>query len=72
MSCTAARSLARSGCAGALNYGALCLQPGKKCWVLHVDGLVLNDDGAVLDALSMGMRVRRVRVQPWPAAAGGE
>jgi len=57
LAATLARSVAPTPSGkGALDYGALCIQPGKKCWVLHVDGLVLNDDGGVLDALSMGMR----------------
>jgi len=41
---------------GALDFAALCIVPGRQCWVLNVDGLVLNYDGAVLDALSIAMR----------------
>ena len=45
---------------GALDFTALGIVPKRQCWVLHVDGLVLNDDGGILDALSMGMRVRQL------------
>eukprot|EP00775_Hariotina_reticulata_P007955 gene7955-8153_t len=39
-----------------LNLKALCLVPGKTCWVVYVDALVLNDGGNVLDALSVAAR----------------
>ena len=42
------------GCA--LDMSALGIQRGKSCWILQVDGLVLADDGNVLDALSMATR----------------
>ena len=30
---------------------------GKTCWVIFVDGLVLNADGSVIDALSIATKV---------------
>jgi len=41
---------------GALDFKALGIMPGRKCWLLHVDGIVLNHDGSLLDALSMATR----------------
>lgn len=42
---------------GAMDLQSLCVLPGKTCWVLHIDGLVLNADGSVLDALSLATKV---------------
>ncbi|GAX79785.1 hypothetical protein CEUSTIGMA_g7225.t1 [Chlamydomonas eustigma] len=36
-----------------IDLGALNIISGKSCWHLYLDALVLNDDGNVLDALSM-------------------
>eukprot|EP00878_Enallax_costatus_P003984 GHUV01004207.1.p1 GENE.GHUV01004207.1~~GHUV01004207.1.p1 ORF type:complete len:283 (+),score=74.05 GHUV01004207.1:155-1003(+) len=41
---------------GGLDLKSLCLVPGKTCWLVYVDALVLNDGGNVLDALSMAAR----------------
>eukprot|EP00879_Flechtneria_rotunda_P014709 GHRR01015370.1.p1 GENE.GHRR01015370.1~~GHRR01015370.1.p1 ORF type:complete len:284 (+),score=64.02 GHRR01015370.1:281-1132(+) len=50
-------SLVGSPAAGAgLDLKALCLVPGKTCWIVYVDALVLNDGGNVLDALSIASR----------------
>ncbi|KAK9842914.1 hypothetical protein WJX74_004343 [Apatococcus lobatus] len=46
----------QSGKGGALDLQSLCVLPGKTCWVLHVDGLILNADGSVLDALSLAIK----------------
>lgn len=35
---------------------ALCLIEGVKCWALHVDALVLDSGGNLLDALSVAVR----------------
>eukprot|EP00882_Tetradesmus_deserticola_P005713 GHRQ01006015.1.p1 GENE.GHRQ01006015.1~~GHRQ01006015.1.p1 ORF type:complete len:283 (+),score=101.25 GHRQ01006015.1:153-1001(+) len=43
-----------AGCG--LDLAALCLVPGKTCWLVYVDALVLNDGGNVLDALSIAAR----------------
>lgn len=39
-----------------LDLQSLCLVPGKTCWIVYVDALVLNDGGNVLDALSIAAR----------------
>jgi exosome complex component RRP42 len=44
-----------SGAAAELRAG-LCLIPGKKCWALQVDTLVLDSDGSVGDAASLAVR----------------
>ena len=36
-----------------MDLRALSIITGKSCWNLYVDALVLNDDGNVLDALSL-------------------
>jgi len=41
---------------GALDWGALCVLPGARVWLLALDCLVLSDDGAVLDALSLAAK----------------
>lgn len=41
---------------GSLDLKALCVLPGKTCWVVYVDALLLNDGGNVLDALSIAVR----------------
>ena len=35
----------------------LIIVPGKQCWLLYVDVLVLNIDGNVLDTVSMAVKV---------------
>lgn len=53
---------------------ALCLIPGKKCWALAVDALVLDSGGSLPDAASIAVRAAlrtallpRVRVVPGEA-----
>jgi exosome complex component RRP42 len=40
----------------AVDLGSLCILPGKSCWVLYVDALVLDLDGSVVDAISVACR----------------
>jgi hypothetical protein len=56
-----------------LDLAALCLVPGKTCWLVYVDALVLNDGGNVLDALSIAARaaLALTRVYKVRATAGG-
>lgn len=35
---------------------SLSLIPGRKCWALHVDTLVLDSDGSIVDAASLAVR----------------
>ena len=44
------------GAGSALDMSKLGIQHGKTSWVLQCDALVLSDDGAVLDALSVAMK----------------
>jgi exosome complex component RRP42 len=53
---------------------ALCLIPGKKCWSLNVDTLVLDSGGSLFDAASIAVRAAlrtallpRVRIIPGEA-----
>lgn len=39
-----------------LDLSSLCILPGKSCWVLYVDALVLDLDGSVIDAISIGCK----------------
>ena len=41
---------------GAVDLASLCILPGKSCWVLYVDALVLDLDGSVVDAISVACR----------------
>ena len=43
---------------GGLDLAELCIVAGKTCWVVFVDGLVMNADGSVVDALSIAAKVR--------------
>lgn len=52
---------------------ALCLIPGKKCWSLHIDALVLDSGGNLFDALSVAVRAAlRVCVLPRIIVIPGE
>lgn len=57
---------------GALDLPSLCVIPGKACWLVYVDALLLNDGGNVLDALSVATRaaLALTRVPKVRAAAG--
>lgn len=39
-----------------LDLGALRIVSGKTCWVLYIDALVLDIDGAALDAISIAVK----------------
>ncbi|CAM6092665.1 unnamed protein product [Calypogeia fissa] len=45
-----------SGVGSAIDLATLCVLEGKVCWVLSIDGLVLNSDGNLLDALSIAIK----------------
>jgi len=51
-----ADALSRTFCRGTLNGSALCAIPGKACWNLWVDALVLEVGGNLLDALSIAVK----------------
>lgn len=52
---------------------SLCIIPGKKCWLLHVDALVLDSGGNVFGALSIAVRAAlRVVVLPHVMVVAGE
>ncbi|KAM3173296.1 hypothetical protein ACTXT7_012783 [Hymenolepis weldensis] len=38
-----------------LPFKSLCIQPGKQCWIIHIDVLVLESDGNLLDAASLSI-----------------
>ncbi len=50
------RWLALQAGGSGVDLSALCVISAKSCWVVHVDALVLNDDGNVLGALSLAAR----------------
>ena len=41
---------------GCLDLRALCLIPGQSCWVIHVDILLLQCGGNLLDAVSIAVK----------------
>lgn len=41
----------------ALDHAALMVVSGKACWVLNVDALILDVDGAIADATSMAVKL---------------
>jgi exosome complex RNA-binding protein Rrp42 (RNase PH superfamily) len=45
------------GAGSTLDLQALCVAPGKTCWVLCIEALLLSVGGSVLDALSIAVRV---------------
>jgi len=49
-------ALKRTFCTGALDLKSLGVIPGKACWILHVDALVLECGGNLFDALSIGVK----------------
>lgn len=51
----------------------LCLIPSKKCWVLHIDALVLDSGGNLFGALSLAVRAAlRVLTLPGIVVIEGE
>lgn len=49
--------------AGDVDLTCLSIVPHKKCWVIYVDALILNTDGAILDAVTMAMRAALADIQ---------
>ncbi|EGG14677.1 hypothetical protein DFA_10935 [Cavenderia fasciculata] len=39
-----------------MDLGGLCIMPGKYCWNLYIDAIVLDSGGNLFDALSIGVR----------------
>lgn len=67
-----------SGAGAALHLPTLALVPGKLCWALHVDALVLGADGNLLDCAAVAVRaaladtgVPKVDVVSTEGGAGG-
>lgn len=52
LSCALKRTLSN----GAMDMNSLCIIPGKCCWILHIDALVLECGGNLFDALSIGVK----------------
>jgi len=48
--------LARTFCQGTLDLEALCVIPGKTCWVLYIDVLILECGGNLFDAISIAIK----------------
>jgi len=40
----------------AIDMKKLCLVPGRQCWVIYIDALVLDSAGNLFDAISMTTR----------------
>ncbi|XP_057292268.1 exosome complex component RRP42-like [Hydractinia symbiolongicarpus] len=49
-------ALQRMFCKNTLNLASLCVIPGKTCWVLYIDALVLECGGNLFDAVSIGIK----------------
>jgi len=49
-------ALARTFCHGALDLSSLCIIPGKTCWVLYIDALILECGGNLFDAISIAIK----------------
>ena len=50
------RALARTFCHGTLDLHSLCIIPGKTCWVLYIDALILECGGNLFDAISIAIK----------------
>ncbi|KNC52398.1 exosome complex exonuclease RRP42 [Thecamonas trahens ATCC 50062] len=62
---------------GALDLEALCIRPDTHCWVVHVDAVVLDSGGNVLDAVCAAARAALAnttlpRVSTVPSETPGE
>ncbi|KAF9969676.1 Exosome complex component RRP42 [Actinomortierella ambigua] len=44
------------GSAAGIDLSKLCIIPGRQCWILYIDAMVLDYGGNVIDALLMGTR----------------
>jgi len=51
-----AAALKRTFCKGTLDGETLCAIPGKACWILYIDALVLECGGNLFDALSVAIK----------------
>jgi exosome complex component RRP42 len=40
----------------AIDWKSLCISPGKQCWIVYVDCLVLDSSGNIFDALSIAVK----------------
>lgn len=40
----------------AIDLEKLCIIPGRQCWILYIDALVLDNGGNLIDAIVMGIR----------------
>lgn len=49
-------ALARTFCHGTLDLHSLCVIPGKTCWVLYIDALILECGGNLFDAISIAVK----------------
>jgi len=49
-------ALTRTFCSGVLDLKSLCIIPGKTCWVLYIDALILECSGNLLDAISIAVK----------------
>lgn len=49
------------GSSGGLDLAQLCIVPGRHCWSLHVDVLILDEDGNLLDAIVLASRAALAR-----------
>lgn len=75
LSCVVSETVAGAG----LDLKQLIITNGKTCWYIFVDALVLNDDGNVLDALSIASlaalkstRIPKVKVSQGASEDGPE
>lgn len=64
-------SPATAGAGAAVDLQALSIVAGSRCWKLHVDALVINADGSLLDAVSIAtkaalvdLRIPQVQISP--------
>jgi len=48
---------------GAIDLRSLCIIPGKKCWTMFIDVLVLDSSGNLFDAASVGIRAALANTQ---------
>ncbi|KAH3744793.1 ribosomal protein S5 domain 2-type protein [Pelomyxa schiedti] len=51
-----ARAMSRLIGNAGLDTKALCILPGKQCWIVYVDALVMDSDGNLFDAISIATR----------------
>jgi len=49
-------ALQRTFCQGTLDLSSLCVIPGKTCWVLYIDALILECGGNLFDAISIAIK----------------